>query len=914
MASTVKRLAVLPFILFGLSAAAWGGGPAAWPEITRECRPGAYWWWMGSAVNPADLTRELARYCAAGMGGVHIVPIYGAKGCEDQYIEYLSPKWMAMMHHAVREAERLDMFVDMSLGTGWCFGGPNVSDEDACANIKVNAFDAPADSRWTHSFDPKALQVLAAFAPDGKWIDLKEKLDSNGAITWRSDGVPRRIYAVLRRLSGRKVKRAAPGGEGWMLDPFSGGAVRRYLERFTEAFAANPGPRPRAYYHDSYEFIANWSPDLLDEFAERRGYRLEGELPALLAKEPDDHAARVKADYRETVSDMMIENYAPVWIGWSRDHGSTTRYQAHGSPANILDLYALADVPETEMYAKDRDVLVAKFASSAAHVAGRKLTAAETGTWLKEHFITSLADVKKLADELFLAGVNHVIYHGACYSPDEAPWPGWLFYASTQMNPRNSIWRDAPALNAYIARCQAVLQAGRPGNDILLYWPIHDLWNGKPGNKTDDFLPRYGVHNSRSWLDERSIGAVATLLWKRGYRFDYVSDRQLVAAQVNQGRATLPGGEYATVLVPPCNLMPLETLKALFDLAEAGATVIFADHLPKDVPGAGNLDKRRSQFAETLKRVLFTQPTTDGTLQTASVGSGRLLVGPIEAGLAAAGVDREALTDLEGLQFIRRTLDDGYWYFLNYRGRQPIDGWIPLSVDCGAIAIHDPMTGQIGTAATRNIDSGRTEVYLRIEPGESVILRAFADRPATPTPQWDYYHSSGEPVELTGKWKIEFIEGGPKLPHPLATERLVSWTELEDEVANNFAGAARYTLVFDAPETGRSTWLLDLGRVCHSARVRLNGRDLGTVFAPPFRVLADRLQLKPLGNVLEVEATNLSANRIRDMDRRGERWKNFHDINFVSLDGKPFNASNWPLYDSGLLGPVRLRKQESFQP
>ena len=129
---------------------------------------------------------------------------------------------------------------------------------------------------------------------------------------------------------------------------------------------------------------------------------------------------------------------------------------AHGSPANLLDLYALADIPETEMFHNDRSKFIAKFASAAAHVANRRLTASETGTWLNEHFTETLAELKTLADDMFLSGVNHVFYHGCCYSPDDAAWPGWLFYAATEMNPRNAIWRDAPALNAYIARCQSV--------------------------------------------------------------------------------------------------------------------------------------------------------------------------------------------------------------------------------------------------------------------------------------------------------------------------------------------------------------------------------------------------------------------------------------------------------------------------
>ncbi len=86
--------------------------------------------------------------------------------------------------------------------------------------------------------------------------------------------------------------------------------------------------------------------------------------------------------------------------------------------------------------------------------------------------------------------------------------------------------------------------------------------------------------------------------------------------------------------------------------------------------------------------------------------------------------------------------------------------------------------------------------------------------------------------------------------------------------------------------------------------MRLNGEDLGTLIVPPFRAVVN--ELKPANNLLEIEVTNVSANRIRDLDRRGVPWKTFHDINFVNLDYKPFDAANWPLTSSGLLGPVTL--------
>jgi hypothetical protein len=267
-------------------------------------------------------------------------------------------------------------------------------------------------------------------------------------------------------------------------------AMDDFLKPFTAAFANYHGPKPRAQYHDSYEYRSDWSPSFFTEFEKRRGYKLQTELPALFGTNTDDHAARVKCDYRQTVSEIMAEESLPAWTKWSHEHGFITRNQAHGSPGNWLDLYAAADIPETEMFHSDRSKLISKFASSAAHVTGKPLVSSETGTWLEEHFTEKLSDVKYLFDDMFLSGINHMFYHDCCYSPDEAGWPGWHFYASTEMNPRNSIWHDADAVNAYAARCQSILQSGAPDNDILLYWPIADFWM-QPGDK---LLPQLTVH------------------------------------------------------------------------------------------------------------------------------------------------------------------------------------------------------------------------------------------------------------------------------------------------------------------------------------------------------------------------------------------------------------------------------------
>jgi hypothetical protein len=416
-------LAIVLFALICGSAAVAADSttdPLAWPPVTKECRPWSYWWWLGSAVDKENLTKELTRYRDAGWGGVHIIPIYGAKGWEARFIKYLSPKWMEMLKHTVTEAQRLDLGVDMTTGTGWCFGGPNVSEHDACAQAVTKNFEVAAGGHLGEKLDRNATQALVAFAADGACVELTDKIAADGSVNWTAEGGAWRVYAISQKPTS-KVKRAAPGGEGWMLNPIYADAIRHWLPRFTKAFASYDGPMPRAQYHDSFEYGVNWSPDLFAQFEKRRGYRLQTELPALFGKESNDHVARVKCDYRETMSDKMIEDSMPLWFNWCRERGFLTRNQAHGSPGNLLDLYALADIPETEMFHTDRRPLVAKFASLAAHVAGKKLVASETGTWLKEHFTETLADVQGLLDDLFVSGINHIVFHGTCYSPDEAP-------------------------------------------------------------------------------------------------------------------------------------------------------------------------------------------------------------------------------------------------------------------------------------------------------------------------------------------------------------------------------------------------------------------------------------------------------------------------------------------------------------
>jgi len=907
------RFGFLPMLGLAVLASAACSAPAAdddlaWPPLTAQTRPWAWWWWHGSAVDETNIAHELGRFHDAGLGGVQIIPIYGTQGAEARDIAYLSPRWLQLMGGTVDEARRLGLGVDMALGSGWCFGGPTVSEPDANASVVVKTWDVAAGGKITSPIKREGTQTLMAFSAAGQRVDLTGKIAADGGVDWTAPATPAggwTVYAISQKPSGQKVKRPGPGGEGWMLNPAYPRAVRDWLPWFDRAFAGYTGAKPAAVFQDSYEYRTDWSPEFLAQFEKRRGYRLQAELPALFADETRDasHAAastnrgqiaRVKYDYRRTLAELMAEESEPAWIGWAHTNGFATIYQAHGTPGNWLDLYGDADVPETEMFHNDRSILISKFASSAAHTQGRPLVGAETGTWLQEHFTETLADLKFLADDMFLAGVNHIYYHGACYSPDDAAWPGWLFYASTEMNPRNPIWHDVPALNEYIARCQAILQGGQPDNDVLLYWPAADFWSDPDGRVQAMSVSR------TEWFKDQPIGKTARELWEHGYAFDYVSDAQLQQAEpAPNGEIKMPGGRYGVIVVPQCQYMPLETFRQLLALAEKGATVIFDRQLPADVPGLANLPQQRKELAQLRSQLKFQKPAWGVSF----LGQGRVRV-TVNSLVEEIPAPR-LLVNGDSLNVVRRARANqaGWDYFIVNRGPTNFDGWVS-ACQAKTFILMNPLDGNIGLAATQARPDGQPpRVHLQLAAGESVILRALADKTVA-GPEWTYWRATGGPVEITGPWQVKFIAGGPVLPADFQTAKLASWTTFPDTNAAAFAGTAKYAITFDAPPGIAAAAALNLGGVCQSARVRLNGRNYGTLIAPPFRVWADNL--KPAANVLEVEVTSVAANRIRDLDRRGVKWKVFKDINLVDINYHPFNAADWPLAEAGLLGPVTL--------
>jgi hypothetical protein len=852
-------------------------------------------------VDNENLTRCLETYHAAGLGGVEITCIYGVQDQQQRHIPYLSDQWLDVVGHAIREANRLGMGVDLPPGSGWRIGGPSVAPEDGNADFRLQSESVAGGSSYEKLLSTPRPHAIVAYSTTGEIVELIERIGPDGNLTWRApagDG-DWTVYTLTMRLTGERVKRPGPGGEGRNINPYTRRPVTRFLDYFGERIDQLPPGGLRATFHDSFEYEGNWSDDFLDQFRQRRGYALEHHLPALDGRGNQDEVARVKSDYRETISDLVLSELIEPWVAWAHARGQLARNQAHGSPGNWLDLYAAADIPETESFGRleggDGHPLMFKFASSAAHVAGRQLVSSESATWLDEHFTETLAKVKQILDRQFLAGVNHTIYHGTAYSPADAQWPGWLFYASSQLNPQNPIWRDFPVLNQYVERCQSWLQAGAPDNDILVYWPIHDFWHNPRGLREP-----IRVHNVDRWFRGTPLGEAAQWLDEEGYAFDYVSDRLLATCNSDGERIVAPGASYSIVLVPHTKHMPAATLQKLRELAEAGGTVVFWNELPSSPPGLEYEQKQRV-FDDARSAIVSALGSANvNTTVAAALGEGRIIVAQsLDDALASAGVRPESFRKDSDIQFIRRRLPDSVCYFLCNQGETAFNDWVTLRNGFRSAAVLDPLDGRLGVAEVKD---GR-QVRLQLEPGQTKFVCAFDTETTGNT--WQYISPAGDPITVKGNWQVEFIAGGPTIPAGLAVNRLASWTTFAPPETESFAGTAAYTINFDRPANQSDEFLLDLGDVRESARVMLNGQEVATLITPPFRVRIG--SLRETGNELRVEVTNVAANRIRDLDRRGARWRIFQDINVVNINYRPFDASNWPVRDAGLLGPVSLQ-------
>lgn len=969
----INSVVIFVFVVLTLSCDTQKPVALEWPTITRENKPWTRWWWEGSAVTKEGITAELEAFKKVGLGGVEITPIYGVYGEENKFISYLSPQWVEMLEHTLSEAERLDLGVDMATGTGWPFGGPWVSAEDACKNINYKTFEVREGESLKESIvfhqeslvrsvgmqiyemqgiykvdgqplqgtvqepvlkkdikkltidqlvEPisanKNLQALAldqikfdkmlkpavvmAYSDKGEKIDITKNLDAKGMLHWKAGAGNWTVYAIFPGWHGKMVERAAPGGEGDVIDHFSEKALTRYLSVFDTALEGRNMKGLRGYFNDSYEVddargAADWTDDLFSEFKARRGYDLQNYLPALFGKDTDELNARILCDYRETISELIYDKFTSVWHNWANKQGKIVRNQAHGSPSNILDLYAEVDIPEIE----GEDALRIKMASSASNVTGKKLTSSESATWLNEHFESNLSDIKEALDRFMVNGVNHMFYHGTCYSPQGEPWPGWLFYAAIHMNPRNPLWTDAGKLNGYVGHCQSFLQNSTPDNDVLLYYPIYDRFSTQGRELIEHFD---GVEKQ---FEGTAFKEGAEEMLSKGFLFDYISDKQIQQLTPSADNKIRSGGgnSYKTLVVPQCQYIPVNTLEKIIALAEAGSTVIFYKGLPSTFSGFSNRAGKEKSFESLISKLSF-ESNADGISQVI-LGKGKILMGDDLSGLlTSASLKRELLADM-GLQFIRKHNEAGEFYLITNWSDKAIDTWIPLSREFESAAVFNPINNEIGIAKSRK-ESGVGEIYLQMEKGETLIVQTYSGRVSGK--MYPYFEKVGEPTLLEGTWKVTFDGDSSTRPNDISVSTLTSWTEFEGAKYDEFSGTATYSADFGIPGKSETGWLLDLGQVNESAKVSVNGVHVATLMGPVYQVYVDNSLLNNERNQLEVSVSNTMANHISAFDRKGVFWKKFYNVNFPARlaenrENGIFSAKAWSPRPSGLLGPVQ---------
>jgi hypothetical protein len=901
-------------------------GVKVWPEIKKEMHPWTRWWWMGNAVDKENLERELGQFAGAGFGGVEITPIYGAKGYESKYLSFLSPEWMNMLKVTVQRGNSLGLGVDMNNGTGWPFGGPQISPQYAAGKLVIQIYELKSGQILADKIIVKdsiqrrlgaPLKALTAYGGNGEILNILDKVDENGNLGWKPKAGNWKIYAAFAGHTGQLVKRAAPGGEGLVLDHLSKDALGIYLKRFDDAFDDNQ-VGIRSFFNDSYEvYGADFTPKFFDEFQKRRGYDIKNFLRELVSREKNDQTARILSDYRLTMSEMIYENFSVPWRQWVNSKGGLSRNQAHGFPGNILDIYANVDIPEPETFGINQvpipgmkyytsdtrnvppDKVMMKFASSASNLLGKPLTSCETFTWLGEHFKIPLANTKPEVEKVFLAGVNHVFFHGTTYSPESAAWPGWLFYASTEFVPANSFWPHISGLTEYITRCQSILQSGRADCEVLLYWPYSDVNYYAPADKLDMMLT---IDEIPQWLKPTPFYKNAMKLMDNGYSVDFVSDKLLDRSKVQNGllKVAPEGAAYQVLVIPQTDFMPVETFSKIVKLAEEGAIVIL-EKMPADVPGLGNLAVRRSQLKQITRSLKFVD-AGDG-VRLAKTGTGQIMISSdVQKALRLDDVTGENLTS-SGLRFIRRDVDGNKYYYLVNHTAQKVNYFIPLKLFAADVMIMDPQTGNYGLAETKTND-GKINVRVQIDPGNALILKTSKEK-LTGILNWKYIENEEVPITVSGKWKLKFTNGGPVFPGKQLLNNLISWTAFSDRNALRFSGRGEYSTTLRLSSKSADDYLLDLGDVRESARVWVNGQDAGILWHVPFKVSIGQY-LKQGKNTLRIEVANLMANRIIDMDKRHVEWRKFNEINFVDLNYKPFDASGWEPLASGLLGPVTI--------
>jgi len=847
-----------------------------------DARPMIRWWWFGPAVTDAEIDREIAAMKAGGFGGFEVQPTYALSPDDTstrlRNLPYPSDDFLGRLRHAGETARSARMRIDVTIGSGWPFGGPHIPVTQAASELRMTRISVPAGVGDVPlpRLGPGEKPVAAFLA--GRRIPLGE--GERIALSAAPDA--RTVSLFVAGRTGQQVKRAAVGAEGFVLDHMSSPAVQNHLhaigDRLLSAFPA--GSPPHAMFSDSLEaYGSSWTDDFAEQFRQRRGYDVLDHLPALFADGAEGDAVRF--DWARTLTELVDARYLEPIDAWARRHGTRFRAQVYGVPPVTLSSNALVALPEGEG-ADWRDFTSTRWAASAAHLYGRQVVSSETWTWLHSPaWAATPLDMKVEADRHFLQGVTQIIGHGWPYSPPGVPAPGWAFYAAGAFNDHNPWYPAMPAVTDYLRRVSAAMRMGRPDGSVAIYLPTEDGFAAmRPDNSS--------VNRQMSdLLGPELVGRVLDA----GADFDFI-DAQAITKQ---------GLHQKLLILPRLTRIDPAAYRAIADWVARGGILMAIGRPPSR--GGGLLDG-----AAATKEVVAISKNLFG-----KAGAARIVEpARLTAALRATAVPTMMLDRPDpALGFVHRRLADGDLYFLANTGAAPIDARARFSGGERAGQWWDPVTGE-------RSDAGSGTIAIRLAPYQSRLL-IFGPGLPPPAPARERRQRL---ADMASGWSVRLGDGS-QVPGLDAGR---SWTD--DPALLHYSGAATYartlTLAPGAFAQG-ARLVLDFGKgtpldvqtsesrpraalappVREAGLLRVNGKAAGTLWTAPWRIDVtgllhpgeNRIELTVMSGALNALAGRPLADRRLLTARYGER---FQDQDQDKIAPAP----------SGLLGPVTLERVE----
>jgi alpha-L-rhamnosidase len=856
-----------------------------------EARPMMRWWWFGPAVVNSELEKELQTMKAAGIGGVEIQPVYPlmlddqAKGIKN--LPYLSTDFLNAVTFANKTARSLGLRVDITLGSGWPYGGPHTTLALSVGRLRTVEVLIPpgvTTTQYPQLEEGETLISASVVAGEPKHWDAS----SAQPITQTHPPIihippattSRTALFFIASHTKQAVKRPAVGAEGYVLDHFSRAAIDEHLNDVAtpllNAFGNQP---PYAVFSDSLEvYGSDWTANLPAEFKRRRGYDLIPHLPELVSGGTPE-AEAVRHDWAETLSDLVRENYLAPINQFALNHNTKFRSQTYGLPAVTLFDEAIPSLPEGEG-PQWRDFSFTRWASSASHLYNRNITSAETFTWLHSPaFRATPLDMKVEADRMFLLGVNQIIGHGWPYSPPVAGEPGLSLYAAAVFNNHNPWFPIMPDITRYLQRISWLLRQGEPANDVAILLPEDDAQAAfSPGHASvTEEMNRY--------ITPELMAAILDA----GYNIDYIDARTIDQIGIH----------HPILILPPTDRVSLATYRKIELYASKNGKIIAVGKLPSSALGL--LEQSTSPQIADLSAQLFHSPDHHGIHIASTSDLPEALHHVLPPDMAATG-------EMAGIGFLHRKLPTSDIYFVANTSNKPIRGTIRFRSSRPVIESWNPDTAVSNTLARDA--NGAIPVSLAPYESRIFVLKQSTD----PTSSAPIPYAEKHVTDLSTGWQIRFGDDSEPLP------QLTSWTELPGR--QFYSGEAIYTHSFTLSANPGHT-VVDFGEgtptidtrppnangihalldppIREAAVVYVNGKRAGSLWHPPYRLDITAFA-HPGENTLEVHVDNTAINELAGQPSR----------NYTALNAKygerfdPQDMDNLKPIPSGLVGTVRI--------